>query len=135
MVEDWFLVAILLAIGLGYTLKLTAVAGQWFIGKIAGNSVKIQKMVGVDSIGIRAIEDILKTRGLSVPKVAILVGGPDWPTSVLCGILKLNVFQCMLGTMPCIFIATPCCLVGAFLIKAGSDETGGSWGAIAGTTL
>jgi uncharacterized integral membrane protein len=125
---------VILSIVVGYTLKLTAVMGQWAIGRKAGNSIKIQKMVGVDTVAIRAIEDILKVPGLSLPKVGILVGGPDWPTSVLCGILKLNVFQCVLGTMPCICIATPCCLVGAFLLRAG-ENSGGAWGAIATTTL
>merc|ERR1719321_2637509 len=40
--------------------------------------------------------------------------------------------------MPCIFIAAPCVLAGAFLVKSGAEEasgSGGSWGAIAGTTL
>eukprot|EP00746_Dinoflagellata_sp_MGD_P133398 gnl/MRDRNA2_/MRDRNA2_67084_c0_seq2.p1 gnl/MRDRNA2_/MRDRNA2_67084_c0~~gnl/MRDRNA2_/MRDRNA2_67084_c0_seq2.p1 ORF type:complete len:212 (+),score=58.70 gnl/MRDRNA2_/MRDRNA2_67084_c0_seq2:57-692(+) len=42
------------------------------------------------------------------------------------------------GTMPCIFIAAPCVLAGAFLIKSGEEDAagkGGSWGAIAATTL
>lgn len=40
--------------------------------------------------------------------------------------------------MPCIFIAAPCVFVGSFLLKAGKEAEaggGGSWGAIAGTTL
>merc|ERR1719352_1899795 len=65
---------ILIATLIGYTLKLCAVAGQWSIGIFMGKSIKIQKMVGVDTVGIRAIEDILKRPGLSLPKVGILVG-------------------------------------------------------------
>lgn len=128
----------LMALGVGYSLKLSAVAGQWSIGKLMGKSVKIQKMVGVDTVGIRAIEDILKVDGVSFAKISVLVGGPDWPTSVLCGILKLKCWKCVVGTMPCIFIAAPCVLVGAFLLQAGKEQAagkGGSWGAIAGTTL
>ena len=30
---------------------------------------------------------LLRERGMSLAKVAILVGGPDWPTSVTVGIL------------------------------------------------
>jgi hypothetical protein len=38
-------------------------------------------------------------------KVCILVAGPDFPTSVLCGILKLNIPQMLLGTTPVIFVS------------------------------
>lgn len=62
-----------LALAVGYSLKLLAVVGQWSIGMKLGKSVKIQKMVGVDTVGIRAIEDILKRPGLSFPKIAVLV--------------------------------------------------------------
>jgi len=48
-----------------------------------------------------------------------LVGGPDWPTSVLCGILKLSLFQCCIGTLPVIFVSTPCVVAGAFMVGAG----------------
>jgi len=126
---------VVVAIFVGYMLKLTAVCGQWSIGVWLGQSISVQKMVGVDQVAIRAIEDILRRPGLSLPKVAVLVGGPDWPTSVLCGILRIKLSQAVLGTMPCIVVATPCVLVGAFLLKAGDDSTGGSWSAIAGATL
>lgn len=123
-----------IALVLGYVLKLCAVAGQWGIGMKMGNSVRVQQLVGVDKVGIRAIEEILK-RPFCFPKIAILVGGPDWPTSVLCGILKLNCLACVVGTMPCIFVAAPCVLVGSFLLRAEAETEGGFWGAIAGTTL
>ena len=35
----------------------------------------------------------------------MLIGGPDWPTSVVAGIFKTNVFWNLLGTLfvfPCI---------------------------------
>jgi hypothetical protein len=100
-----------------------------------GKSVRIQKMVGVDKVATRAIEDILNRPGFSFPKVAVLVGGPDWPTSVLCGILKLNCLKCVIGTMPVIFVAAPCVMVGSFLLKAEAETSGGFWSAIAGTML
>lgn len=131
-----FVGGIVISVAVGYSLKLSAVAGQWSIGRLLGKSIAIQKAVGVDKVQIRAIEDILKRPGMSIPKVAILVGGPDWPTSVLCGILGLECVKCVVGTMPCLLIAAPCCLAGAFLYKAGDggpDES--MWGAISGTTL
>jgi len=71
----------------------------------------------VHKIFIRGIEDILKRPGLKINKICILIGGPDWPTSVLTGILKLNVFQMLLGTAPCIFLVIPCVLTGSFMLK------------------
>ena len=43
--------------------------------------------------------------GFALGKVCILVAGPDFPTSVLCGILKLNVPQMLLGTTPVIIVS------------------------------
>ena len=59
------------------------------IGERMADNVNVKCLVGVNSISIKAIGYILSKPGLSVPKVAILCGGPDWPTSVLTGILKL----------------------------------------------
>lgn len=49
------------------------------------NSAKIRQLVQINSEGIRAMRLILSEKNTSVRKSAILVGGPDWPTSVLCG--------------------------------------------------
>lgn len=105
-------------------LKICAVCGQYYIGYFLGKSVKVQQLIGVDTVPTRSIEKILSTRGLNLPKVSILVGGPDWPTSVLCGILKLNLCQCCLGTLPVIFVSSPCVIAGAFMANPGrsSDE-------------
>merc|ERR1719229_2085794 len=51
-------------------------------------------------------------------KVAVLIGGPDWPTSVTCGILKVPIVPMLLGTCPVVFIMAPCVLAGAYLAKA-----------------
>jgi len=87
-------------------------------------------MIGVDSVPTRAIEKVLKQRGLKIGKVAILVGGPDWPTSVTCGILKLNIPQMLLGTLP-VYIASiaPQTLVGALITKE-SDGNDTLWSAV-----
>ena len=50
--------------------------------------------------GIKAIRLILEEPGLTTAKVSILVGGPDWPTSVLTGILKLPAAGMQIGTLP-----------------------------------
>ena len=45
--------------------------------------------------------DHLATHGdtRDVPQVAILVGGPDWPTSVLCGIMRLPLLPILVGAL------------------------------------
>jgi len=129
---------IALAVGLSVVLKLSAVAGQYSIGFFMGKSVKIQQLVAVDKVFTRAIEKILMRKGLDVGKVSVLVGGPDWPTSVLCGILRLNLFQCILGTVPVILVSSPCVLAGAFMVgprdKLSSSEEG-TWSTLATTAL
>lgn len=51
-----------------------------------------------------------------MPKVSILVGGPDWPTSVITGILDLPMWPMLLGTMPVMIIIAPCCVATGFLL-------------------
>lgn len=117
---------------LAWALKLAACTGQYLIGFSAGKSVKIQALIGVDKVPTRAIEKILSVPGLSVGKVSVLVGGPDWPTSVTCGILRLNIPQMLLGTAPVFFVSSPCVLAGAFLARVvvGEDSI---WSALAST--
>jgi len=109
-----------IAVAMSFVLKLLAVCGQYSLGYVMGKKVSVQKFVGVDKVPTRAIEQILQVRGLSLGKVSVLVGGPDWPTSVLCGILKLNLCQCLLGTTPVILVSSPCVLAGAFI--SGPDD-------------
>merc|ERR1712216_609827 len=62
-------------------------------------------------------------------KVCILVAGPDFPVSMLCGILRLNIPQMILGTTPVILVSiVPQTVVGALLTKEGGDT--GVWGMI-----
>lgn len=111
-----------IAILTSFALKLAACSGQYCIGYFMGKSVKIQQLIGVDKVPTRAIEKILQTTGVTVGKVAVLVGGPDWPTSVTCGILKLSIPQMLLGTAPVIFVLAPCVLAGAFMARVKPDE-------------
>jgi membrane protein DedA with SNARE-associated domain len=101
--------------------KLVACTGQYMIGYFLGKSVKIQQLIAVDKVGTRAIERVLKSKGLNPYKVSILVGGPDWPTSVTCGIIGVNIPQMLIGTIPVASLLTPCVLAGACLgqVKPG----------------
>jgi hypothetical protein len=116
--ESWlnFYTANALSSVIGLVLKLNAVAMQQkLIGEGMGKFMYIQQLVGVHTISIRAIAKILSKPGLTKEKVAILCGGPDWPTSVLTGILGQSLPQMLLGTLPCFFLIVPCVLGGSCL--------------------
>ena len=61
---------------------------------------------------------MLSKPGLSVAKVTILTGGPDWPTSVFCGILRVPISQTLLGTLPVTFLILPTVLAGTYFFLA-----------------
>ena len=94
--RHWIRLGFIIMVILALLLKLTAVVLAAAIGELLGKKVSIKYMVGVHKVSIRAIEMILKRPGLNKAKVAILIGGPDWPTSVLTGILGLSLPQMLL---------------------------------------
>lgn len=99
-----------------WAIKLNAVAMQQkLIGGQMSGSLYVRKTVAVNSIAIKAIKKILSAPGLGIDKVAILCGGPDWPTSVLTGILRLSVFKMLFGSLPVVFLVFPCVMSGAFV--------------------
>lgn len=112
-----------ISIVLGLVLKLSACAMQQkLIGEALGSSIWIRSQVGVNKPFFRAVERILTKPGISWGKVAILCGGPDWPTSVLCGLLRCSVLQMELGTLPIIIFIAPCTLCGAFYLNVDKSE-------------
>merc|ERR1712012_705617 len=92
-------------------------------------------MVGVNSTIMRAFKLLLSEPGLGLPKVSILTGGPDWPTSVFCGIIDLPLIPILIGTIPCLGLIIPTVLTGSFTYMAGmADEEGNSrypWAGVA----
>lgn len=113
---------VIIASFLSLITKLCACVGQYAIGYFLGKSIKVQQLIGVDKVPTRAIEKILKSRGLKKGKVALLVGGPDWPTSVTCGIIGVNIPQMLLGTIPVLTLLVPCILAGACMGKVTPGE-------------
>merc|ERR1712194_497487 len=107
-------------------LKLVSSAlQQKAIGQSMSGNVKIGQAVAVNSPLIKSMRLILSAKGLTIAKVGVLVGGPDWPTSVLCGILRLELLQIVIGTIPVICVILPTCVSGAFLYMTGMEtETG-----------
>eukprot|EP00435_Cladocopium_sp_Y103_P061916 s2039_g23.t1 len=112
-----------IAIGVGFVLKLLACAMQQkLIGERLGKWTFIRAQVGINQPMIRALEAVLRKPGLSLGKVSILCGGPDWPTSVLAGILRLSLVECEIGTLPIIFFVGACSLSGSFYLKQEESE-------------
>jgi len=121
---------LVLACVAGSGAKLMACVGQYSLGYFLGQSVKVQQFVGVTKVGVLATESVLKEKGFKLFKVCILVAGPDFPTSVLCGILQLNIPQMLLGTSPVIMVSIiPQTLVGVLLTKEDASE--GVWSMVA----
>lgn len=104
-------------------MKLAASAlQQKLVGEMLGSNLSVRRLVGVHKPFIRAIEAVLRKPGLSWGKIMILCGGPDWPTSVLAGILRLSLWQVMLGTCPIIASVVPLVLTGSFYLKRDESE-------------
>jgi len=109
-------VTVVYCIFVGLILKLMACTlQQKAIGEQSAGSVTVRQMCAINSHLIRTMRLILSQKGFNAAKVAILIGGPDWPTSVLCGILKLQLFQILVGTLPIVFIIAPTVLSGSLL--------------------
>lgn len=114
---------VMLCIAMCWVLKLTACAVQQkLIGEKLGSNVWVKQQVGVHKPVIRAIEAVLRAPGWTMGKVAILCGGPDWPTSVGAGLLHLSVLQMEIGTLPIIFFVAPCTMCGSFYIRRDESE-------------
>ncbi|GBG31702.1 Hypothetical Protein FCC1311_079272 [Hondaea fermentalgiana] len=117
-----------------FSLKMLAIVIQqkYFGEHLASTRVWVRSFVGVNSIEMRAIREILLKPGLTLPKVSVLCGGPDWPTSVTTGILRLSLVSMLIGSLPIIFLIAPCVLAGAMLLRANE---GGIWSSLSTMTL
>ena len=106
-----------------------------------GSRVSIRAAVDINSPTMRAIKYILMQPGLTVGKVCILCGGPDWPTSVICGIMRRAdptlkdpsfTLQLLLGLTPMILLIVPTVLASAFQLRTNDP---GPYEAIATVAL
>jgi hypothetical protein len=105
-----------------FTKLISCAMQQKLFGENLSNYVSVRYAVGINSLQMRAIRYCLMQPGLSPAKVAILCGGPDWPTSVLCGILRVPLHEAIIGTSP-VLVLYLCytVLAGAFTLKTGGD--------------
>ena len=116
-VSHWpFWGACIYANAISYILKLVAhILQQKMIGEPLGSIVSVRAMVSPNSRIMKAINFLLRQPGVTLAKVSIMCGGPDWPTSVLCGFLKLSLPNLLLGLTPMFLMTVPTTLTGAFL--------------------
>jgi hypothetical protein len=115
---DGFWIGVFIVCIFSLILKLNACAiQQKIIGESLGSQAWVKAACGVQTPFIRAVELILTRPGPSMGKIAILCGGPDWPTSVLTGLLKCDLWEMLFGTCPMILLIVPTVLTGAFFLK------------------
>ena len=95
---------------------------QKCFGESLGGYVGVRYTVGINSKQMRAIRYCLMQPGFSPAKIAILCGGPDWPTSVLCGILRVPLYESVIGTSPVLVLYLAyTVLAGAFMLKTNGE--------------
>ena len=104
------------------TKLMSCALQQKMFGESMSGIVGVRYAVGINSLQMRAIRYCLMQKGLNPAKIAILCGGPDWPTSVLCGILRVPLHEAMIGTSPVLVLYLGyTVLAGAFTLKTGGS--------------
>lgn len=99
-------------------LKLLATTMQQkCIGQPLSKKTWVLNLVRIHTPFMQGLKNLIKTPHLNRKKVAILVGGPDWPTSVLTGITRLNLFPILFATIPCYFGSTLLAISGAMMTQ------------------
>ena len=101
------------------TKLLACLMQQKIFGELLGRQLWVRSTLGVNDPTMKAINLILQEKGLTMGKVAILVGGPDWPTSVLTGVLKCSALQMQMGTLPVSIPIIMIVLTGGAMLKTG----------------
>jgi len=106
-----------LAIFVAFTIKLAAITMQMkLIGAPLATNVTVKKMIGVQTPVMKAVRHVLG-QPFTFDKVCILVTGPDWPVSVLTGVLDLKLLPMLLGSLPVIVLVAPAVVSGAFMVR------------------
>jgi len=107
----------------GLILKLLACAlQQKLIGEKMSHYVYIRQYAKINSGPLRAAKFIVLEKKLSFGKVAYLIGCPDWPVSVLCGIMRVDLLPILVATIPVVVVIIPTTLSGLFLYLNGNPQ-------------
>lgn len=126
--QGWtFTGAVVWATFVTYAMKMafTAAAQKW-IGENLSSNKTVLRLVGFHTPYTRALVEVLKTPELTLAKVALLIGGPDWPVAVLCGMVHLPVPHVLLGTSPVLVQQVfPCVLAGGLFVVESDKSSDG----------
>lgn len=121
-----FWLAVVWANFLVVMLKIAAhICQMKLFGETFGKRASVRAQVSPNSRAMKAIRLILEKPGLNGAKVCIMCGGPDWPVSVLCGMLNLSYLQTSLGLVPIVLFTVPTVLAGAFKTKSSGSSLAG----------
>lgn len=124
--KDDFLKGVMIGSVLCWAIKLTSnVLLMKCVGEPFADNVRVRMMVGTHTPTMRAAEMILTRPGLTLPKVSVLVGGPDWPTAVLCAMLKVPVSSMLVGISPVIVLIVPVVVAAAYTLEADRAKDAG----------
>jgi len=103
---------------------------QKVFGEYFGTALWVRSALGVNTKVTKGIKLIMLAPGVTLHKVFLLVGGPDWPTSVLAGVLGIPAIPCQLGTLP---VVIP---IGITVLSGGAmTREGATWENMAGVLL
>jgi len=115
-----FAIGCIIMLFIAISLKLLACAiQQKGIGGNLSTNEWVLGTCGIHTPFMQTVKILLDTPNISLPKIAILAGGPDWPTSVLAGILKIPVIPCLIGTLPCFLLSSSAVMTGAMMSRTG----------------
>jgi len=119
-------VAVFYASVAGFITKLIGCAlQQKLVGEPFSRNLAVRQTVGVNTPIMRAGKLILEDKGMTIGKSVLLMGGPDWPTSVYAGMLRLSLASTMSGTLPVFpFVIFPTVFTGSlmYMRKETTDE-------------
>jgi len=122
--DEGFITGVTVASLLCWAIKLCSnIVLMKCIGEPFADNLNVRMIVQTHTPTMRAAEKILMQPGLTLAKVAVLVGCPDWPTPVLCAMLKIPVLSMLIGISPVIVIIVPVVLAAAFMLQASKAAT------------
>mmetsp|Transcript_44733 Transcript_44733/g.89742 ORF Transcript_44733/g.89742 Transcript_44733/m.89742 type:complete len:284 (+) Transcript_44733:106-957(+) len=103
---------------------------QKLFGECLGSALWVRSVLGVNTKVTKGIKLIMLAPGVTLHKVFLLVGGPDWPTSVIAGVLRIPAIPCQIGTLP---VVIP---IGITVLSGGAmTKEGDLWESLAGMLL
>jgi len=111
---------------LAFAMKLVFTASaMWLVGRPLSQNMTVRRWIGINQPYMRAVEILLGggehgNKHVSLAKVSLLIGGPDWPVAVLCGVLKVDTWLVLLCVSPVLLQSVfPCVLAGSLMLYNG----------------